>query len=54
MEHQRIDLLYPVLAQGGIGPGDMGMIPHLGRRVVLAANKRLSEKVTLWLQDAST
>ena len=39
MEHQRIDLLYPVLAQGRIGPGDIGMIPNLGRGVVLAPDE---------------
>ena len=39
MQHQRIDLLHPVLAQGRIGPGDVGMIPNLGAGVVLAANE---------------
>jgi hypothetical protein len=39
MEDQRIDLLDPVFAQGCIGPGYIGMIPHLGAGVVLAANE---------------
>ena len=39
MEDQRIDLLDPVFAQGCIGPGNIGMIPHLGAGVVLAANE---------------
>jgi hypothetical protein len=39
MEDQRIDLLDPVLAQGRVGSGDIGMIPNLRAGVVLAAKE---------------
>ena len=39
MKHQPIDLVYPVLAQGRIGPGDVGMIANLGAGGVLAAHE---------------
>ena len=29
MENQRVDLLDTILAQGGIGPGDVGVVPNL-------------------------
>jgi hypothetical protein len=39
MEDQRIDLLDPVLAQGCIGPGDVGMVPNLSPGGVLSPNE---------------
>ena len=39
MEDQCIDLLDPVLAQGRIGPGDIGVVPNLGPGGVLAPNE---------------
>ena len=39
MQHQRVDLLYPVFAQGRIGPSDVGVVPNLRAGIVLAADE---------------
>jgi hypothetical protein len=45
MEDQRIDLVHTFLAQGGIGPRNVGMVPNLRPGIALATNEHARHNI---------